>query len=224
MTNLKSVLRYASIAAVLLAGSCAAPINDGEGLMSDGAVNHPIAVAPHYNALKLPFSAPEAGLMPDDAERLSQFVADYLEHGNGALSVSAPAGADASAALGYFGERLTAMGVPRARILVGTHDATDGRVEIGYIGYTAHTDPCGDWSKNLGDTSANRTAADFGCAVQQNIAAQIADPRDLVEPRTADSADATRRSGVLDNYEKGKVTSAEKTSDQTAKVSDVGGQ
>jgi pilus assembly protein CpaD len=58
--------------------------------------------------------------------------------------------------------------------------------------------------------------------VQHNIAAQIAEPRDLVGPRPATPSDATRRNTVLDNYEKGKVTAAEKTQDQSVKVSGVG--
>jgi pilus assembly protein CpaD len=223
MSNIKDVLRFASLAAVLLAGSCAAPINDGGGLQQDGAINHPIVVEPTYQTLKLPFSVPAAGLMPDDAAHFNAFVSEYMASGNGAISISAPAGSDASAAIGYFGERLAAMGVPRARILVGTHDVMDSdrRVELGYIGYAAHTDTCGDWSKNLGDTSDNRTGPNFGCSVQQNIAAMVSDPRDLIAPRGTDNVDAVRRAVVLGHYEKGEITQADKN--KTDKVNEQSG-
>ncbi|MDE2183448.1 MAG: CpaD family pilus assembly protein [Alphaproteobacteria bacterium] len=225
MTNFATAWRLASIAAVILAGSCAPPMNDGSGLAQDGAVNHPISVEPHYTSIKLSFSAPNAGLLPDDTAKLSAFVADYLSRGNGAISVTAPSGPGAAATLSYFGERLFDMGVPRSRILVGTHEASQGgQVEIGYIAYEAHTAPCGDWSASVTDTSDNRTSPNFGCAVQQNIAAQIADPRDLIQPRESDAADAVRRATVMDNYEKGKVTSSDKTQDQSGKVSEVGQQ
>ena len=224
MTTIKNVLRGAAVAAVLLAGSCAAPVNDGNAPMSDPALNHPIAVEPHFTTLKLSFSAPQAGLLPDDAARLDAFVADYLSRGSGSISISAPAGADAQTALGYFGTRLFNMGVPRSRILVGTHDGGDPRVEVGFIAYSARTDDCGDWSENLGDTAANLPAKNFGCAVQKNIAAQLADPRDLIEMRPADSADATRRAAVVDKYEKGQPTAAVKTSEQSGAVSDVNKQ
>jgi len=158
--------------------------------------------------------------LPDDAARLDGFVADYLSRGSGSISVSAPTGPYAVAALDYFGERLVLMGVQRSRILVGTHEG-DGRVEIGFISYSAHADECGDWSKNLGDTASNLPSANFGCAVQKNVAAQVADPRDLIEMRAGEPADATRRAVVLDNYEKGKVTAAEKSKDQSGAVSDV---
>jgi len=57
-----------------------------------------------------------------DAAHFDAFVADYMQHGNGAISISAPQGRDASAAIAYFGERLANAGIPRERILVGTHD------------------------------------------------------------------------------------------------------
>ncbi len=221
MTILKTVLRTASVAAVILAGSCSAPFNDGDGLMSDPAVNHPITVEPHYNAIKLSFSAPEAGLLPDDADKFDAFVADYLSRGSGSISISAPKGEDAAKVFSYFSTRLFNMGVPKARILVGTRDDGDSRVQLGFIAYKASTNPCGDWSENAGDTAGNRTSANFGCAVQQNIAAQVADPRDLIEMRPSDAPDAARRAQVIDNYEKGKVTAAEKSKDQSGSVSNV---
>jgi pilus assembly protein CpaD len=222
---MKNILRYAAVAAVLLAGSCTGPVNE-LALSNDGAVNHPITVEPHYTAIKLPFSAPAAGLLPEDAARLDKFAALYLEHGNGALSISAPAGPEASVAIGYFAERLASLGVARSRIMVGTHEAADGdrRVEIGYVGYVAHADPCGDWSKDLGNTAANQSSPNFGCAVQHNIAAMVSDPRDLVQPRSLADSDAARRTTVLSNYQQGKVTAAEKTQDQSGKVSGVGSQ
>lgn len=217
--TLSDVLRIAAIGAVLLAGSCASPTD--ELSRADPAANHPITVEPHMASIKLSFSAPEAGLLPDDAARFEAFVADYLSRGSGSISVSAHDGADSTAALSYFGARLFSMGVPRSRILVGTHDGPDQRVEIGFISYVARTDPCADWSDNVAMTYDNRPTRNFGCAVQHNIAAQIADPRDLVEMRPSDPSDAARRAQVLDNYEKGKVTAADKSKDQSGAVSQV---
>ncbi|HTT97681.1 MAG TPA: CpaD family pilus assembly protein [Rhizomicrobium sp.] len=210
----KDIVRFASIAALLLAGSCAAPSDDGPGLVTDPTANHPIMVEPSMHTIKLPFSASDAGLMPEDAAHFSVFVGEYLNSGNGAISITAPAGPTANAAIGYFGERLASLGVPRDRILVGTKPGDgDGRVEIGYVGYNAHVEGCAhgnDWSKDWSDTSDNQPAPSFGCSVQNNIAAMVADPRDLVQPRDMDPSDAMRRSVVNGHYEKGEVTQADK--------------
>lgn len=211
MQTTKDILRFASLAALLLAGSCAAPTSDGNMLMADGTANHPITVEPSYRSIKLPFSATDQGLMPDDAAHFSVFVSEYLSSGNGAISITAPQGGSANAAIGYFGERLASLGVPRDRILVGTRPAAgDERVEIGYMAYTAHVEACGDWSTNWADTADNQPTPNFGCATQHNLAAMIADPRDLVEPRAMEASDATRRATVLGHYEKGEITQADK--------------
>lgn len=215
----------AALAAVLTASSCASPVNDGS-ITADPERNHPIAVAPSFTSLKLSFAAPSSSLMPDDEARFAGFVRTYLAYGNGSISISAPKGTESSGAIRYFGERLAAMGVPPARILVGTYDAPegDGRVELGYITYSAHTDACGDWSKNAGDTASNLPMPNFGCATQHNLAAMVSDPRDLAEPRELGPADAMRRSTVIGNYEKGQTTAAQKTADQSGAVSAMGKQ
>lgn len=220
--SVKDLLRFASLAAVLLAGSCASPINGDDTMMADGAANHPIVVEPNYTSIKLPFSASDAGLMPDDATKLDAFVEEYLMHGNGAISISAPSGEAGNAAIRYFGERLSSMGVPPSRILVGHRNDADQRVEIGYLAYQAKADSCGDWSHNAGDTASNEPMPNFGCAVQHNIAAMVANPRDLVEPRPMDADDGTRRATVMGHYERGEPTGAVKGPDQSGAVADVG--
>jgi pilus assembly protein CpaD len=216
----KNLLRFASLAAVLLAGSCAAP-NDS-GLVADGVANHPITVEPSSKALSIAFAGPNSGLSPQDEARVDDFVADYLARGHGAISISVPQGPGSNDTVTWFGEHFAEMGVPRSRILVGTHDG--GGVELGYVSYVAHTDECGDWSVNVADTASNLPMPNFGCATQHNLAAMVADPRDLVAPRAMTDADAKRRAIVTDKYEKGQITGADKSPDQSAAVADVNKQ
>jgi pilus assembly protein CpaD len=219
----KNLLRAAAVAAVLLAGSCASPTNDGP-VFADGLRNHPITVTPHFQAIRVAFSDPAAGLSPEDGARLSIFVDDYVARGDGQISISAPRGPNSSAALAYLGDDLVHMGVPRSRILVGTHDSADGdtRVEIGYIAYAARTDACGNWPEDAHYTFQNEPLPDFGCSVQHNVAAMVADPRDLVAPRGMGPSDATRRETVVGTYEKAQSTGAQKSTEQSASLSAVG--
>lgn len=222
-----NTLRVASLAAVLVAGSCTAPnaVVEEPRVFADGAVNHPISVAPGYRTLKLAYPGPHATLGSNETMQLEEFAQDYQAHGNGTLTLSAPRGPDSSETIEYFASQLLQLGVPRERLLVGTHDAGpgDGRVEIGYVSYVAHTEPCGNWTQDATDTEDNLPMPDFGCSVQHNIAAMVADPRDLVSPREMSPADATRRNAVVKQYETGKTTSADKTSAQSGAVSDVAG-
>jgi len=209
--KLDYLLRAAAVGAILVAGSCSV-MNDGATISEDGARNHPITVEPSYRDLKVQFGAGADGMSPEDAAKFDSFLTDYRLHGNGSLGISVPSGASSRTAITYFGERAAASGISRDKILVSTHDAANGdrRVDVSYIAYTAHTQSCGDWSENESFTLDNQTPKNFGCSVQQNIAAMVADPRDLLGPGGQGPVDTARRAAVLDHYEKGEITQADK--------------
>ena len=219
---ISNTMRAATIAAVLLAGSCAAPFNDQPALTADPDVNHPIVVEPATKSVRLSFSAADATLMPDDAARFDAFVGNYLASGGDpAISITGPSGPAAQQTITYFGERLASYGVPRSRIMVGYRKDADPRVELDYVTYTAHTDQCGNWSQ-ASEMGSNLPMSDFGCSVQHNIAAQIDNPHDLIAPRTMGEADAVRRDVVMGHYQKGEPSQAlKKTVDASTEQSGV---
>ncbi len=223
--KLEHLYRALALGCILFAGSCAVT-NDGTTIKEDGEVNHPIAVEPNYREIKVQFAGGADGLSTDDAVRFDNFLDDYRTHGNGSLGISVPGGPPAHAAIIFFAERAAATGIPRDKILVSTHDVmnNDFRVDVSYIAYTAHAETCGkDWSENLAFTADNLTPKNFGCSVQHNVAAMVADPRDLLGPRGMTPVDTTRRATVLDHYEKGEVTQAEKrTVDKAVEQSSPG--
>jgi pilus assembly protein CpaD len=226
--KLDYLFRAAALASILVAGSCSVS-NDGNMISEDGARNHPIAVEPGFRELKVQFAGGPEGMSADDAVKLDAFLADYRVHGNGSLGISVPGGAPNRAAITYFGERVAATGISRDKILVSTHDVAnnDFRVDVSYIAYSARTQACGDWSENEAFTLDNVTPKNFGCSVQQNIAAMVADPRDLLGPGAMGPVDAVRRAAVMDHYEKGETTQADKHTvdkgtEQSAEASSVG--
>lgn len=87
----------------------------------------------------------------------------------------------------------------------------------------AHAKDCGYWPEDMTQTARNEAYANFGCSQQNNIAAMVANPRDLERPRRQAPADATRRSKIFDNYRQGEATAAEQEAQQKVKISDVGG-
>jgi pilus assembly protein CpaD len=61
---------------------------------------------------------------------------------------------------------------------------------------------CGQWPDDLAgggrlQSWQNKQYHNFGCSFQHNIAAQVADPRDLVRPRVETPADVQRRSNAI---------------------------
>lgn len=218
--TVSDLLRCASVVAVFLAGSCAAPVPGG---FADPALNHPVSVTPRYVETTFMVPAPDAGLPPAESTRLGELVSAYLDRGHGSIAVSVPDGPGASAVIAYFGEKLASLGISRGQILVGTYAAENGApVKISYLDYAAESSRCGDWSNNVAYNLSNRPMDNFGCATQHNLAAQVADPRDLAMPRDASAANAARRASVMDKYEKGSATTSAKSGSDAAKISDVG--
>jgi type IV pilus biogenesis protein CpaD/CtpE len=54
---------------------------------------------------------------------------------------------------------------------------------IKVTGNKAWVEPCGQWPENVANTQSNALMPNHGCAVQANIAAMAAYPKDLVQPR-----------------------------------------
>lgn len=217
----QNLFRGLCLAAVLAAGSCTVPFTKDADNFDDPAVNHPLLVEPTYQLVKLSYAG--GNLDPADASKLDNFISDYRLHGNGKIAISVPDGPGMEQIATSLATQINEMGVSRDRILVASREAGgDAKVELNYISYQARTAACGDWSENLAFTADNRTAANFGCATQHNIAAMVSDPRDLLGPRPMDGGNAARRRTVIGNYESGKATAAEKSADQKSTISDVG--
>jgi pilus assembly protein CpaD len=67
---------------------------------------------------------------------------------------------------------------------------------------------CGQWPHDLGGSDIamnylNKPYWNYGCATQQNLAAMVAQPSDLLQPRGQTEIDATRRQTVIARYRRG---------------------
>ena len=224
MTDSPRIFRCCAVWAALLLAACTndiAPVNGPEGGLSP-TQRYPITFEAHMAAFRLSYDGASNDLDERSQAELERIVGDYVENGSGAIAITASRNLpDAPARIA---ERLSALGVQRNRILAGTDNSTNsaGEVKVSYIRYQADTQACGDWSESLSITYANKPSPNLGCATQHNIAAMIADPRDLALPKAEESGDAQRRLTVLDKYRKGESTVSAKASEQSGAVSTVG--
>jgi pilus assembly protein CpaD len=199
------LLQGASLVAALLLAACM----NGPGAEVDPEVAYPITVGPHMERLSVTPG-------PDSDARLQSFASAFVGSGNGSITVSAP-NPDAAR---HVSDRLAALGVPRNRIMVGAM-SQGGSVELSYVGYGASSPACGNWPENIAWTLENTPTVNFGCATQRNLAAVIADPRDLVTPQPMTPPDTERRMIVIEKWRKGEPTSSQKTQEQSGAVSQV---
>jgi pilus assembly protein CpaD len=161
---------------------------------------------------RVAFAVHETGLSENQTLALGDMVNRFASEGAPMLTVEAPSGDDpvSSDIAWRIKDALEAQGVPPYQVRVVTYVAPDPRapVLVGFDTVRAAVPTCGTSWTNLGRTGANAGYANFGCAVNANLAAQIADPRDIVSPRAMQPGSAARRAVVFDKYRLGEPTAA----------------
>lgn len=200
----------AALAVALLAG-CAQHDSITVGAIPDDyRTNHPIVVGEREQVIDLPVAISDRGMTQIQRVALKGFLADYDRSAVPPLTILIPAGAPNSIAASEAGREFAALarasGVPAGRIIVAPYQPpvvnVPAPIRVSYPKMRAYTDRCGRWPEDLGDTTQNKHYSNFGCSYQNNLAAQVANPADLLGPRQPSEIDAQRREAVIDGYRK----------------------
>jgi pilus assembly protein CpaD len=188
----------------------------------DPAQRHPIMVSEKPAKLSLRVGRGSHGLSPHQRAQVVDFTAKYRagDAGNSRLVIAAPSGsANEVAAMQAVAELRHLMreaGFGEASISVEAyHDNGDPQppIRISYTRYVAEAPECGLFPANLAMGPNNAPHANLGCASQRNLAHQVANPGDLVAPRSMTPANADRRDVVAGKYAKGDATESAKQSE-----------
>ena len=175
----------------------------------DPAQRHPILVSqqPHKMALRVARGA--AGLNPAQRASVIDFLTKFraTDAGNSRLVISVPSGSSkeiaAMNAVADMRPILFDRGFTESAVSVEPYHA-DGDpqppVRISYLRFAAEAPECGKWPSDLSDTSRNVSYENFGCAQQRNLAATVANPADLLGPRTMTPSSAARRDSTWEKY------------------------
>ncbi|WP_375462814.1 CpaD family pilus assembly protein [uncultured Methylobacterium sp.] len=175
---------------------------------TDYRTRHPIVLADGSRSLDV-FVTGTGHLDPRQAADIDAFLLEYRRYGRGSLLVELPRGVAPGLAAGI--ER-TAAAIRR----LGAENAVPAR-GMAFSGYAVAApdlaspirlsfrrmearvaDRCGLWPQDLGENSPianfrNEPSWNLGCATQSALAAQVADPVDLVRGRPEGRIDTTRR-------------------------------
>jgi pilus assembly protein CpaD len=175
----------------------------------DYRTTHPIAIEEGVETLDVPVGLNSVRLAEGMRQNIAGFVQGYQKSGSASIAIVTPAGsADQAAAHGIAGEiqaELVIDGIRPGEIELRSYRAAPTEatapIRIAYSRIGAHTAACGPWPDQFNRSTDNHNYFAFGCATQQNLAAMVDNPTDLLYPRALSPPDAARRTGVLGNYE-----------------------
>ena len=190
----------------------------GCGGIAAGEAGMPLTPASRYSLQvepgldRIALAVHEAGLSSTQRAALTALAGRFNAAGADHIRIEAPSGDDPVSGEAAWGARtaLEQAGIPGDRIHVAAYPAPDPRAPVlaGFETFTALVPNCANQHGNLAGRSSNQSSAGFGCAITANMAAQIADPRDIVAPRAMTPSDSGRAAVIFETYRKGQPTSA----------------
>ena len=196
------------LAAGLAASGCASMSGDTDAPITPLS-RYALQVEPGLDRIAL--AVHDQGLSSNQYAALSGLAARYSTSGAGHVRIESPAGDDPVAVEQAYAVRtfLQAAGVPADRIQMAAYAAPDPRAPVlaGFETLRASLPDCAAEARNMGTRLSNQISGGFGCAITANMAAQIADPRDILGARPMTPADSGRAAVVFDNYRRGQISS-----------------
>ncbi|MDE1467013.1 CpaD family pilus assembly protein [Aurantiacibacter sp. D1-12] len=171
--------RYAASALALSLGlglSACGTLNEGPQNMTLYSVNQPVVERQNYT---LDLGSNASGLSVPEQARLADWF-ETLDVGYGdRIAVDDPAASPA------VREDVAAVASRFGLLLSESAPVTNGYVDPGNIRVVvsrsmAHVPGCPNWRDQYGINQGNQTSPGYGCAVNSNIAAMVADPEHLL--------------------------------------------
>lgn len=198
------LLTLAALSASLAACADRVVQQTGSVYPTDYRERHPIALVQAPTVLDVIVRG--VGLDGRQREDVAAFAEAYRAGGSGAMHVQVPQGGDeigTRRTLEAVRDTLTRSGVPAQYVSISTYTPGNqdiaAAIRLSYRSLQAQVQSrCGLWPQDLGVSDAafnmrNEPHWNLGCALQNNVAAQTADPVDLVRARTRGPADLESR-------------------------------
>ncbi|MCT4655808.1 MAG: CpaD family pilus assembly protein [Cohaesibacter sp.] len=215
-----------SAGALILMGCESKNIRDARP--DDYRLRHPITLEQSAATIDIPVGVHSEQLTPSSRSAIRSYARDFHLDRAAVIQVMVPSGSGNESSAGYMAKQvrteLMRSGVKSSQIDMITYPATGGKdapIRLAYPKMEAKVPECGTWPDDFGQISSNRSYFNFGCATQKNLAASVANPQDLIQPRGWDPRDSGRRSQQMEDYRKGSPTWSEDLGNNIGSSSEV---
>lgn len=239
--QLGAVLRIVGVAVVAgsLSGCYAATTpyvpQDTAGYPNDYRKRHKITLRDGSHSMEVFIGQSRGSLTPTQRAEVLAFAQVWKDEATGGVVIDVPTGTAnqfaASQAVREINSIFAASGVPMQSVAVRPYTPENPKefptLRLKYSKIVAEAGPCGLWPQDLGPSfdpfyNENRNYWNLGCSNQRNLAAMVANPADLVQPRGEGEVWRSRRTTVFENYRRGDVTSTTYANPNRGYLSDIG--
>lgn len=201
----------ALVALAAAAGCSTTATSDINPADFDYRQRHPIMISNEPEVLDLRVGMNGPALSPEIETAIRNYVDEYRVHGTGAITIQAPVASANEMAASSTGRAvhyaLVRAGVPQNLIQVAPYHVGDhskvATLRLTYLRVKAAVPRCGVWPEETTANFRNAQQYNFGCASQQNLAAMVANPADLILPQPMTPANGARRAKVITDYSQG---------------------
>jgi pilus assembly protein CpaD len=225
-----------TLSIVAVAAALAGCVTEREAATpSDYRQRHAIAIKEKDRIVDVFVGTSRGRLTPTQRAEVAGFAHVWKREATGGIIIDMPAGTPneiaAADSLREIRSILNAVGIPATAVSVRPYRPVDpvslATIKLNYSKMTAEVGPCGLWPHDLGPSfdrtyNENRPYWNHGCANQRNLAAMVAEPADLVQPRTETAIYTPRRTTVGEKYRAGQSPATVYPNAKEGKISTLG--
>jgi pilus assembly protein CpaD len=224
----------ACLAALLAGCNTTADKEITDSIPTEYRQRHPITIGEGRQTLEVFVGAGRGGLTPTQRAEVLAFAHAWHREATAGIVIERPAGSpNERAARDTLKEVLSILahaGIPNHGIGIRPYHAGKNSVaalRLNYPRVAAHAGPCGLWPDDLGPSYEtqhfeNRPFYNLGCAHQRNLAAMVADPADLVQPRAEAPVYRAKRTFGAEKWRKGESPGTVYPDNSKGAISEVG--
>lgn len=220
MRALSTIMAVLAVSASLAACSRHKEVTGSIRAPDDYRERHPIIIANAPRTIEIYPLRGSGGLDQRQSDDLVAFASEYKAQGRGYITAALPQdGGESHLTLSHIRKVLASAGISPGYLTVTSYQSDDpasvAPVRLSFGKLQARVDSfCGQWTKDFNgagtsDAFRNQSPPNFGCAYQSAIAAQVANPIDLVRPRQEGPIDVLKRSKDIEDLRQHKDPSTE---------------
>jgi len=195
---------------------------------------HPIEIREGKKTLVVLVGTGRGGLSATQRAEVLAFARNWRHDATGGVTIDRPVGITNPRAVNDTLKEtlsiLTQAGVPGSGIGIRQYRPFGGELgslRLNYPLMVADAGPCGLWPDDVGPTYdpkhfENKQYYNFGCATQRNLAAMVAEPSDLIQPRSETPVYTAKRTFGMEKWRKGQSPETNYPNANKGKISEVG--